>query len=256
MLRHRRRTMPQLPMRLIYSVRHADDVIYADELDADALVTFTRDAPEGWKGHVGHIDAALIDQASSSFVPGTAFVCGSNGFVEAASDLLLGAGFMAERDPYRALRADRCSDWRMTDTREILDASPAPVALGLSEVAAAIDACLNCGQTCTTCADADLVEDDVDEMRTCIALCLNCASVCEVTAQVLSRPARLDPTVALHLLQACVRTCTASAEECARHAAHHRHCAICEKACRTCLEACTDLLAAAAFTDAEKPDSA
>ena len=96
MLRDRRRTMPQLPMQLIYSVRHADDVIYADELDADALVTFTRDAPERWKGHVGHIDATLIDQASSSFVPGTAFVCGSNGFVEAASDLLLSAGFMAE----------------------------------------------------------------------------------------------------------------------------------------------------------------
>ena len=31
-LRHRRRTMPDLPMRLVYSVRQADDVIYADEL--------------------------------------------------------------------------------------------------------------------------------------------------------------------------------------------------------------------------------
>ena len=96
MLRHRRRTMPQLPMRLVYSVRHADDVIYADELDGDAVLTFTRDAPPDWKGHTGHIDAALIDEASASFVPGIAFVCGSNGFVEAASDLLLGAGFMAE----------------------------------------------------------------------------------------------------------------------------------------------------------------
>ncbi len=96
MLRHRRLTMPQLPMRLVYSVRHAEDVIYADELDADAVVTFTRDAPEGWKGHTGHIDAPLIAEASSSFVPGTAFVCGSNGFVEAASQLLLGAGFMAD----------------------------------------------------------------------------------------------------------------------------------------------------------------
>ena len=34
MLRHRRRTMPELEMRLVYSVRGADDVIYADELDA------------------------------------------------------------------------------------------------------------------------------------------------------------------------------------------------------------------------------
>src|SRR4029079_8123485 len=32
MLRHKRRTMPDLDMRLVYSVRHADDVIYADEI--------------------------------------------------------------------------------------------------------------------------------------------------------------------------------------------------------------------------------
>jgi hypothetical protein len=140
----------------------------------------------------------------------------------------------------------------MTDTREMLDASPASVSLGVSQVAAAIDACLNCGQTCTTCADANLVEDDVQDLRTCTALCLNCATVCEVTAQVLSRPARLDLIVAHRLLEACVRTCSTSAEECARHAAHHRHCAICERACRACLEACTSLLAAAPFTEAER----
>ena len=37
MLRHRRRTMPDAEMRLIYSVRTADDVIYADELGDDAV---------------------------------------------------------------------------------------------------------------------------------------------------------------------------------------------------------------------------
>jgi hypothetical protein len=31
MLRHRRRVMPELPMRLVYSVSFAEDVIYADE---------------------------------------------------------------------------------------------------------------------------------------------------------------------------------------------------------------------------------
>jgi ferredoxin-NADP reductase len=93
MLRHRRRAMPDLPMRLVYSVRHADDVIYADELGEDAVLTFTRDAPDGWKGHVGHIDPSLIVEASSALLPGTAFVCGSTGFVESAVELLLGAGF-------------------------------------------------------------------------------------------------------------------------------------------------------------------
>jgi ferredoxin-NADP reductase len=93
MLRHRRRAMPDVQMRLLYSVRGADDVIYADELGEDAVLTFTREAPDGWTGHAGRIDQALIAQASSSLVPGTAFVCGSNAFVESATELLLGAGF-------------------------------------------------------------------------------------------------------------------------------------------------------------------
>jgi ferredoxin-NADP reductase len=91
MLRHRRRTMPELPMRLVYSVRHAEDVIYEDELMDDALLTFTRDAPEGWDGHRGHIDSELIAQAGID--GGLAFVCGSNGFVETASELVLGLGY-------------------------------------------------------------------------------------------------------------------------------------------------------------------
>jgi ferredoxin-NADP reductase len=94
-LRHRRRAMPEVPVRLVYSVRHADDVIYADELGDDALLTFTRDPPEGWTGHTGRIDAALIEEADHG--NGTAFVCGSNPFVEAATQLILGAGFDAGR---------------------------------------------------------------------------------------------------------------------------------------------------------------
>jgi ferredoxin-NADP reductase len=91
MLRHRRRTMPDLPMRLVYSVRNPGEVIYAGELGDDVVLTYTREAPAGWTGHAGRIDAALIgDVADAS---GIAFVCGSNGFVETASSLLLGAGY-------------------------------------------------------------------------------------------------------------------------------------------------------------------
>jgi ferredoxin-NADP reductase len=77
-------------MRLIYSVRSFEEVIYADELDDDALLTFTREAPEGWEGHTGRIEPSLITTAGVE--PSVAFVCGSNGFVEAASQLLLSAG--------------------------------------------------------------------------------------------------------------------------------------------------------------------
>ena len=91
MLRHQRRTMPELPMRLVYSVRAAEDVIYADELGDDAILTFTREPPAGWTGHTGHIDASLI--AEVGVQPAIVFICGSHGFTEAASELALDAGF-------------------------------------------------------------------------------------------------------------------------------------------------------------------
>jgi ferredoxin-NADP reductase len=92
-LRHRRRTMPELPMRLVYSVRAADDVIYGDELGDDAVLTFTREPPEAWSGHTGRIDGALLSEAAAPADSATAFVCGSNGFVEAVSRLLLEHGY-------------------------------------------------------------------------------------------------------------------------------------------------------------------
>lgn len=93
MLRHRRRVAPATPMRLVYSVRTAADVIFGDELDDDALLTFTREPPDGWSGHSGRIDAALLAEPAAGVE--VAFVCGSNGFVEAASELLLDAGLKA-----------------------------------------------------------------------------------------------------------------------------------------------------------------
>lgn len=140
----------------------------------------------------------------------------------------------------------------MTDTRDMLDASPTGLPLGVAEVAAAIDACLNCLQACTACADADLAEKDVNEMSTCIALDQTCADVCGVAARILSRPARWDHFVVHRLLQACVRVCTSCAEECAMHADHHRHCAVCAKACLACVRACNALLDAEAFEELQK----
>ena len=95
MLRHQRRVMPDATMRLIYSVRSASDVIYADELGDDALITYTREPPEEWTGHTGRIDAALI--AAAGVASGTAFICGSNAFVETAAGLLLAAGFAPQQ---------------------------------------------------------------------------------------------------------------------------------------------------------------
>jgi ferredoxin-NADP reductase len=97
MLRHRRLTAPELPMRMLYSARTPEELIYAAELGEETTVTYTRSAPPGWSGHVGRIDSTMVAEAAAGFTTGPAFVCGSNGFVESASQLLLAAGFPPER---------------------------------------------------------------------------------------------------------------------------------------------------------------
>jgi len=58
-------------------------------------LTFTREPPAGWTGHTGRIDSALIAGAAAG--ASIVFVCGSHGFVESASDLLLEHGVDRER---------------------------------------------------------------------------------------------------------------------------------------------------------------
>ena len=99
MLRHRRRAMPEAQMSLIYSVRSPEELIYADELGEETTLAYTRVTPEDWTGHAGRIDGSMLEGLGPMT---TAFVCGSNGFVEAASRLLLAAGV----DPAR-IRTER-----------------------------------------------------------------------------------------------------------------------------------------------------
>ena len=81
-------------MRLVYSVREPEDVIYADELGDDALLTYTREPrPAGPATRAGSTPGC----SRMASRPEIAFVCGSNGFVESASKLLLDTGLAAER---------------------------------------------------------------------------------------------------------------------------------------------------------------
>ena len=102
MLRHRRLTMPELPMRLLYSVRTPRDVIYASELGPETVLTYTKEAPSGWDGHTGRIDEAMVGPLAGASLEGPAFVCGTNGFVESAVTALLSAGF-----PTSQIRTER-----------------------------------------------------------------------------------------------------------------------------------------------------
>jgi ferredoxin-NADP reductase len=64
--------------------------VNAEELGDETVLTYTSEPPADWRGHTGRIDAPLV----AELVPdaGLVFVCGTNGFVEAAVGLVLDAG--------------------------------------------------------------------------------------------------------------------------------------------------------------------
>jgi hypothetical protein len=132
----------------------------------------------------------------------------------------------------------------VTHARELLQTHPTGPAIEAGLLVACIDACFDCAQSCTACADADLAEDDVETMIRCIRLCLDCSDVCVATGQVLSRQTEFDPGVAAAVVQGCAEACRVCAEECERHADEHEHCRICAEVCRHCEQTCVDVLAA------------
>jgi ferredoxin-NADP reductase len=95
MLRHRRRAFPEVPVRLLYSVRSPDDVFYRSELGEETTLTYTRRTSEGWNGATGRITAELV--AALAWPDGRAYVCGPNGFVETATGLLMESGYEPAR---------------------------------------------------------------------------------------------------------------------------------------------------------------
>ena len=111
MLRHRRLSGSAVPTALLYSSRTREDVIYHGELTAlvqndpefTLRITLTRDSAPGWSGRVGRIDLPAVQALLENLGRAVdTFVCGPDGFVEAASALLLQAG-----QPREAIRTER-----------------------------------------------------------------------------------------------------------------------------------------------------
>jgi ferredoxin-NADP reductase len=99
-LRHHRAVGSAIPVRLLYSARTVDDVIYRDELEQlnageeiDVHLTLTRTQPEGWRGYGRRIDPELLEEVSwpTSERP-LVYVCGPTAFVENAASALVGLG--------------------------------------------------------------------------------------------------------------------------------------------------------------------
>jgi ferredoxin-NADP reductase len=110
-LRHWVATLAAVPVDLVYSSRSWSEVIYRDELlgygrdhgPVSIRFALTREWPEDYTGHTGRIDRPLLER---TVAPPEArpllYVCGPNGFVEAAAGWLVEIG----HDPLR-IRTER-----------------------------------------------------------------------------------------------------------------------------------------------------
>jgi ferredoxin-NADP reductase len=85
------------PIRLLYSSRTLEDVIYREELEsapAEVFHTLTRTQPAGWSGYSRRVDDDLLREVAwpAAEAP-QVFVCGSTRFVDAAADGLVRLGY-------------------------------------------------------------------------------------------------------------------------------------------------------------------
>lgn len=111
MVRHRIAAGSDVPVKLLYSTRSPEDVIYRQELEGfaarndglDVIHTYTRSQPPGWTGYSRRIDLPLLEEVAWPPVDGArAYVCGPTSFVETVAAALLALGY----DPAR-VRTER-----------------------------------------------------------------------------------------------------------------------------------------------------
>lgn len=90
---------------LVFSVRSAADVIFADELrflaarhrNLNLHITVTRDAPADWSGPMGRVTRQLLKELVPDVASRPAFVCGPDSMAAAVRDELLALGVPADR---------------------------------------------------------------------------------------------------------------------------------------------------------------
>ena len=88
-------TAPEVASTLLVSARGPEDLIYADELaaDAGACVTYTRAQPAGWTGYARRVDRELLAEvAPPPDQRPRCYVCGPTSFVEVVAEELVALG--------------------------------------------------------------------------------------------------------------------------------------------------------------------
>jgi ferredoxin-NADP reductase len=104
MIRERATAGSNIDMRLLYSSRSWDDIIYRDELGhlagggLSVTHTLTRSQPDGWTGYARRVDAEmLVEVGPDSAERPHVYVCGPTPFVEAVAAALVELGHEPQR---------------------------------------------------------------------------------------------------------------------------------------------------------------
>jgi len=106
MIRHHKAAGSDAPVRLLFSSRSYEEVIFREELEElfaedgtlEVTHTLTRSTPPGWTGYARRIDEEMLeDVAFSPEERPFAFVCGPTPLVETVATALVGLG----HDPTR-----------------------------------------------------------------------------------------------------------------------------------------------------------
>jgi ferredoxin-NADP reductase len=98
MLRQHRAAGSDVPVRMLYSARSLDEVIYRDELQqaagaVDVRFTLTRVQPDGWTGYSRRIDRSLLEEVAwPAAERPLVYICGPTAFVETAASTFVELG--------------------------------------------------------------------------------------------------------------------------------------------------------------------
>jgi ferredoxin-NADP reductase len=102
-VRERFLTGSSVPVRLLYSSRSWDDVIYSSELDSppdgvEVIHTLTRSQPPSWHGYARRVDRQMLAEVAWPAADRPlAYVCGPTSFVESVAGSLVALSYPAER---------------------------------------------------------------------------------------------------------------------------------------------------------------
>lgn len=89
-----------IPVRLVYSSRTVEEIVYREELEAlersnpnfHVLHTLTRPGSDSWTGRTGRVGADLLAEAAEGLDRPVYYLCGAPGFVEASFRSLASSG--------------------------------------------------------------------------------------------------------------------------------------------------------------------